>query len=97
MSLVGDAVLRVAAAADQGGHLIAFFPACASGAARHDDAGNFKPWYVSNPWRRRVHAHALGDIGAVDPPRDDLYENLSPPRPWHRAPPRDERPRSALG
>src|SRR5258708_743209 len=97
MSLVGDAVLRVAAAADQGGHLIAFFPACAPGAARHDDAGNFKPWYVSNPWRRRVHAHALGDIGTVDPRGDDLDENLARAGLWHRALLRNERLRSACG
>src|SRR5258708_19963559 len=95
MSLVGDAVLRVAAAADQSGHLIAFFPACASGAARHDDAGNFKPRYVGNPWRRRVHAHALGDVGTVDPRGDDLDENLARAGLWQRALLRTERLGSA--
>src|SRR5262249_56664674 len=62
MSLVGDTVLRITAAADQGGHLVAYFPTLNARSARRNGAGNFKPWYVGNPRRRRGKPPAPGGI-----------------------------------
>ena len=61
---VTDRVFRIAAAPEQGAHLVARLPATG---ARHDLAGHFKSHGVRRAGRRRIAAQPLQNVRPVDP------------------------------
>ncbi len=79
MGFMGDAVLRVAAADDQGRDAVAGLPAGDAGTAGDDFAGHFEAGNIGGALGRRIEAETLHDVGAVHAGGDDFHQDLAFP------------------
>ncbi len=70
-------IFGVAAAAEQRADGIARLPAGDAAAKFRDGAGDFHAQRAGRAGRRRIHAHGLGNIGAVESCRGDGDQNLA--------------------
>jgi hypothetical protein len=85
LGILGDAILRVAAAGHQRHHLVAELVPGAAGPGRDDFAGDFKAGQIAGAGRRRIGAGSLRDVRTVDARRCDLDQDFARPGHWHRA------------
>ena len=71
--------LGVAPAVDEGAHLVAHLPALDALTERRDASAHLEARVVRRAGWRRVVAHPLHDVGAVDARGDDVDEHLAGP------------------
>src|SRR5271165_1196737 len=72
-----NAIVCVAAAGDQGSHARTLSVTLGFRPARYDKAGCLETEHIGSARRRRINAHALEHVGAVDARRLDSEEDLA--------------------
>ncbi len=83
-ALVGEAILRVAAAIDQRHDRVARLEAVRFRAGGGDGAGDFEPGNLGMAFRRRIEAQPLHHIGTIDAGGSYLDQHLPAARLRHR-------------